>query len=225
MAEQQQQPEFEPMKMISSFLPLIIIWGWGRLNLDTTDPVVLWSIRGVFALSQLIQFALVFLLQQKIKQRSTEPEHAKVIKYVVRKQAKPFATEQDPNAEPFEYVEKAVHEYDLEQTASLKALTPIAITLGIHLYFGAIQPLIIQVFTGPLRLFENKVFKMYFLGSHFDRPFPADPPGFMTTFMGQKSEKEQMDEWDQQQNSKSGKKTKAIEKKVQEQQEKQGKQD
>lgn len=213
MAEQ--QPEFEPMKMISSFLPLIIIWGWGRLNLDTTDPVVLWTIRAVFAISQLIQFGVVFLLQQKIKQRSTEPEHAKVIKYVVRKQQKPFAAEQDANAEPFEYVEKAVHEYDLEQTVALKALTPLAITLGIHLYFGAIQPLIIQVFTGPLRLFENKVFKMYFLGAHYDRPFPAEQPGFMTTLMGQKSEKEQMDEWDQQQQSKSGKKTKTIENKKQ----------
>lgn len=209
MAEQEQP---DVMKMVSSFLPLIIIYLWGRLGLDTEDPIVLWSVRGLFALSQAIQLGLVHLLQQRITERSSDPQHSKVIKYVIRRPQQPFAA-QDATAEPFEYAEKTVSQYDMEQTVSLKAWTPLLITLAIHLYFGAVQPLIIQIFTGPLRLFENKVFKMYFLGAQFDRPFPAEAAGMLAQLTGQKSEKEQMDEWDQQQQSKGGKKVKAVESK------------
>jgi len=58
-------PEFDIVKTISTFLPFIILWGWGKTGLDAADPVVLWSLRGLFLLSQLINFGVVFLLEKK----------------------------------------------------------------------------------------------------------------------------------------------------------------
>ena len=193
--------------MVSTFLPFIILWGWGKLGLDATDPVVLWGIRALYAVSLAIQFGMVQMLIAKVHAQSTKPENAKIIKYVVRRPQTTImseTSETNPKPEPFEYKQHAVYEYDLEQLAPLKSLTPIAITIGIHLYFGATQPLVIQAFTGPLRLLENAVFKIYYMGAQMERPFPVAPSPF-ASLLGQPSEKEQCDEWDQQQQAKSKK--------------------
>jgi len=191
-------PDFDIIKTISTFLPFAILWGWGKLGLDTNDPVVLWGIRGLFAFSQLLNFGIIFALEQKIKANSGQKENSKMMKYVV-KRAQNEITEESPDQ--FEYKEQQVYEYDLEQLTQLKAFLPLAITIGIHLYFGAIQPLIIQAFSGPLRLLENNVLKIHYLGKEIERPFVPAPSPF-ASLLGQKSEKEQMDEWDAQQQSK-----------------------
>lgn len=159
-----------------------------------------------------INFGVIFALEAKIRRGATEPENAKLIKYVIRRPAAEVQAERTETHEPeeFQYKEQPIFEYDLEQTASLKAIMPLVITAVIHVYFGAVQPLVIQAFSTPLRLLENNVLKIHFLGKQMDRPFEVAASPF-AGLLGQKSDKEQFDEWDQKQQQKKSTKNKKQE--------------
>jgi hypothetical protein len=137
-------------------------------------------------------------LEKKINSNSQTKENSKMMKYVIKRPQNEITAE---SPDEFAYKEQRVFEYDLEQLAQLKAYMPLLITVGIHLYFGAIQPLIIQSFSGPLRLLENNIVKIHYLGKEIERPFVAAPSPF-AGLLGTKPEKELMDEWDAQQQQK-----------------------
>lgn len=189
---------------VSGLLPLAIMWGFGKLDLPKDDPVVIWSIRGLYLVSQLIYFGLVFFLESKIK--AQQEKNNKLLIYVAKApQASPFdaaaQAENAPKTEPYQYKVQHEYEYDLEQIQGMKSYSGILITLGLHFYFGFLPALVIQTFSAPLRFFESKVTRFYLFGAELERPTPPAPSMF-ANFLGSKSEQELMDEWDAEQTKK-----------------------
>jgi hypothetical protein len=91
-----------------------------------------------------------------------------------------------PEPEQFYMVEETAAEHDSKKLIALvkQTLQGTAITLGIHLYWGFMPPLIIQAVTPITRLLDNQLVKIHLLGAtDVKRPF-REEPGFMAKLSG-----------------------------------------
>lgn len=208
----QQAPQLNILKAVKSMLPIGLMIGFNKLGIDSTDPVQLLTVRIVSGAMFLLYFAIIFFIQYKISTAQSNPKLQKVVRYVSKKSmsmqetiaAQQARAEGGEEPDTYEYKEQTFYEYDLEQLIKLRnsSLTSIAITIGIHLWLGYLQPIVIQSVMNNVRLFDHAATHIYLFGQEVSRPYPAEEASPLASLMGTKSETELMDEWDQAQKKK-----------------------
>lgn len=158
-------------------------------NIDLTGYVT--EIRIAYGISQvicLIIWCLVFLRVSKL------PEGGKKIKIPAQLQ---FGKEVKPSKE------SSVQEHDMDcwKEEMQKIGLGLIIVSGIHMYWEALVPLVLQSIMIPVGVFGNNLFKCHMLNMSVVRPFPSTQP-FTTSGDAPEAEKIEKTE-----------KTKAVKKK------------
>jgi len=190
-------PQFEVKKMITSFLPMIVIFGLQALKLDYQDPTIIWSFRGIYASSLIIYLAVCAIIYLNINKNkealSKKLYYAKkfspIEKQTEQSNYDALTVEQKKTASPpgdYYMHEETIEEFDKDKLKQMvtSTLQGTLFTVGIHWYWGFIPPLAIQGFSMLIRLFELQLVQIHILGkTDVARPF-REEAGFLDKLQG-----------------------------------------
>jgi hypothetical protein len=133
-------------------------------NIDLTGYVT--EIRIAYAVSQaicLIIWILVFLKVSKL------PEGGKKIKI-------PALIQLGKEVKPSKESSVQEHDMDCWKEEMQKIGLGLIIVSGMHMYWEALVPLVLQSIMIPVGVFGNNLFKCHVLNMNVDRPFPSTQP-------------------------------------------------
>eukprot|EP00026_Physarum_polycephalum_P017157 Phypoly_transcript_18283.p1 GENE.Phypoly_transcript_18283~~Phypoly_transcript_18283.p1 ORF type:complete len:218 (-),score=37.35 Phypoly_transcript_18283:73-726(-) len=125
-----------------------------QFNLE--DPTTINYVRIFYAVSQLAVVGILFFIKTKIEASQDKGT-------IEVDTAAPSFSNPNPSGEK---KKMTIKEYDLsEWSAQLKqTLIPLALIVGLHLYIGFVQPLIIQSIIPLKALYSTPLFQVYILG-------------------------------------------------------------
>lgn len=178
-ANQPAPPELPSLaQMAESFMPMILIFGLKWLDLDYTNPLILWGFRSVFVASIGVYLFLHYYIYQKLVAQKAALS-ARNISYVRALGPTEMDYSQGGKPETHTMETKTVFDYDYEQLyASAKSgLIGFLVSGGIHLYGGYMPPLVLQSVMGLRRAAEAPLYKIYIGGEEagstkaLSRPF------------------------------------------------------
>jgi len=129
-------------------------------KLDGEDPKIIFTLRCAYAAVHAILILICLFMFQRARSFSRSSDGQKVV-YIPPPPA-PFGATKDNK----KYTEAKLGDHVFTTARSLigSTLFGIAITVGLHVYKGMVVGLAIQSIMGPFNIFENSLFKLFFLG-------------------------------------------------------------
>jgi len=157
-----------------------IIMGLNYAGIDYTNPNTILSARILYGVGQLAVLLLSLFIFLRIK-KNNDSTTFKIKKPVGMLEAAKQA--QAPKSEGEDDLEEVtVVDYDTAELWKLVKgnLIGMAITLFIHIKWGFVPPLVIQVAMSPVTLWSNPLVQLYLIGKpatgSLARPFKAEAP-------------------------------------------------
>jgi len=154
-------------------LVIILVMMQAAKKIPFEDENVLWGVRGLYVLSNVIIFGVYFYTKMQIDKK----KDMTVLKYV---EPAPMGSTEEPKA-----VTTTVHAYDQQQLRGLfkSQLMGIGMMCVMHLYFKYTNPLLIQSIIPLKGAFEGNLVKVHLFGvpasGDLKRPWKAAAGGMM----------------------------------------------
>jgi len=163
---EEEAPEMPPMPKLSlsQFMPMIVMIGLNKYNLDEMGYRTWVEI--AFVLVQLACLGVLAYLHTRI---SAMPDTGAKIDI-------PEVTQLGQVVKPA--TKQTAKEYDSEKLREQVKQTVMTCVIlgGIYYKWQSLLPMVLQVLMTPLRLFETQLVKIHVFGHTVARPFPAESP-------------------------------------------------
>jgi len=160
-------------------LVIILVMMQASKKIPFEDENVLWGVRGLYVLSNLIIFGVYMYTKMQIDKK----RDMTVLKYV---EPAPMGSTEEPKA-----VTTTIHAYDKQQLRGLfqSQLMGVDMMAVMHLYFKYTNPLLIQSIIPLKGAFEGNLVKVHVLGTpatgDLKRPWKAAANGLAGMLSGQ----------------------------------------
>mmetsp|Transcript_114341 Transcript_114341/g.330323 ORF Transcript_114341/g.330323 Transcript_114341/m.330323 type:complete len:205 (-) Transcript_114341:114-728(-) len=158
-----QAPEMPQIKM-SQFIPMFIMLGLGKIDLDEMGYRPFAEI--FFGVVQILCCGVMGLIYKKIDAMSDDGTKINIPEVKQMGQVVSPATKQTPK------------EYDMAKIKDQikQAVMGAVIVCGIYYKWRYLMPLVLQVVMTPLQLYESPLFQVHLLGREVKRPYPTPNP-------------------------------------------------